>query len=208
MRAAAGPPFTSTVKRADDSTDRASGDPDGVLLRVAGRLSSDPHALQKNCSSSIWLQPRKTTFRPSAHLMQRFHTVPAAGEAKGRQRGGDVAGSHPRFLREAPMPSGAPQASRHRYPPRDLASSRTADRWRRHPGLADTPTLPPAQPCGRPLEKTRSRWRRRRAEARLRGERCIWKNPRYKPLRKPATARRLAFPARRIRSVALHPDPR
>src|SRR5687767_13336714 len=44
----------------------------------------------------------------------------------GSAEGWDAAGGHPRFSKEAHMPPERPGASRHRYPPRDLVSSRTA----------------------------------------------------------------------------------
>ncbi len=44
------------------------------------------------------------------HPIHRSGTVPGAGEAEGRQRGWDVAGGHPRFLREAPMPPERPRS--------------------------------------------------------------------------------------------------
>jgi hypothetical protein len=45
---------------------------------------------------------------------------------------------------------------------------------------------------GRLLKKTRGKWRRPPAAARTRRERCLWKSPRYSPLRELATARRQA----------------
>jgi hypothetical protein len=60
------------------------------------------------------------------HPIHRTGTVSGAGEAEGRHRGGEVAGGHPRFSREAPMPPERPGASRHRSPLRDLVDSRTA----------------------------------------------------------------------------------
>jgi hypothetical protein len=40
-------PLTSNVKWADDSKDRASGDPDDLLLCVVGRVPGDLHPSQK-----------------------------------------------------------------------------------------------------------------------------------------------------------------
>jgi hypothetical protein len=90
----------------------------------------------------------------------------------------------------------APNASRHRYPPRDLVNSRTARKVEATaPGPADATrrSLRHNVQAGS-WKKTRGRWRRRQGAARTRRERCLWKIPRYSPLRELATARRQTLP--------------
>jgi hypothetical protein len=71
----------------------------------------------------------------------------------GSAEGWDVAGGHPRFLREAPMPLERLGVSRHRSPPRDLVDFRTARKGRHRPGPADAPTFPSGSTAKQALGK-------------------------------------------------------
>jgi hypothetical protein len=152
-------------------------------------------------SSSISLQGRQIICWPRWAPGQSHRHGARVGEAEGRQRGGDVAGGHPRFLGEAQCRRSAPGASRHRSPPRDLVDSRTA-RWVEVPVPSGGRTDAPAG-----LNGEAGSWKRRAAGGgvgrvqRVRRERCLRKVPRYSPLRELATARRQALPRRTLSVV-------
>ena len=87
------------------------------------------------------------------HPIHRRGTVPGRGKAYGSAEGWNVAGGHPRFSREAPMPPERPGASRHRYPPRDPVDSRTHGRWSGVPVQRTHRRSLPARRRGQALEK-------------------------------------------------------
>jgi hypothetical protein len=98
------------------------------------------------------------------HSIHRTGTVPGAGEAEGRQRGGVWQGAI-RVFRGRHNAAGAPREPA-------VTNTRRAISWtpgrhergRQRSRSAAAPALPPAQRRGRLLEKTRGRWRRRQVQ--------------------------------------------
>jgi|GEM_PF-5854775 len=111
----------------------------------------------------------------------------------GSAEGWDVAGGHPRFSGRYHCRRSAPEAGHHRYPPRDPVNSRTARIAGQRPGHADgTGALRGSTARQAPAKDARQV----EAGGRLQGvrrERCLWRIPRYSPLRELATARRQAL---------------